>query len=52
MKEIFIKKYLYQSIQAINYLHKKKIIHRDIKPENILIDNDDNALLSDYGHTL
>ena len=49
VKEIFIKKYLYQSIQAINYLHKKKIIHRDIKPENILIDNDDNALLSDYG---
>ena len=49
VKESIIKKYLYQSIQAINYLHKKKIIHRDIKPENILIDNDDNALLSDYG---
>ena len=49
VKESIIKKYLYQSIEAINYLHKKKIIHRDIKPENILIDNDDNALLSDYG---
>ena len=49
VKDIIIKKYLYQSIEAINYLHKKKIIHRDIKPENILIDNDDNALLSDYG---
>jgi len=49
VKNIYIKKYLYQTIQAINNLHKKKIIHRDIKPENILIDNDDNALLSDYG---
>ena len=49
VKSIYIKKYLYQSIQAINDLHKKNIIHRDIKPENILIDNEDNALLSDYG---
>ena len=49
VKNEIIKKYLYQSINAINSLHKKKIIHRDIKPENILIDNDDNALLSDYG---
>ena len=49
VKNIYIKKYLYQTIQAINNLHKKKIIHRDIKPENILIDNEDNALLSDYG---
>ena len=49
VKNIYIKKYLYQTIKAINELHKKKIIHRDIKPENILIDNQDNALLSDYG---
>ena len=49
IKNIYIKKYLYQTIKAINELHKKKIIHRDIKPENILIDNKDNALLSDYG---
>lgn len=46
---IIFKKYLYQTIQAIKYLHSKKIVHRDIKPENILIDNNDNALLSDYG---
>ena len=49
IKFSFLKKYLYQTIQAINSLHKKQIIHRDIKPENILIDNSDNALLSDYG---
>ena len=49
VKNLNIKKYLYQTIKAIGNLHKKGIIHRDIKPENILIDNEDNALLSDFG---
>ena len=48
-KEEIIKKYLYQTIEAIEYLHKNNIIHRDIKPENILIDDNDNAILSDFG---
>ena len=48
-REEIIKKYLYQSIEAIEYLHKNNIIHRDIKPENILIDDNDNAILSDFG---
>ena len=26
-----------QTLDGLNYLHKKKIIHRDIKPENIII---------------
>ena len=37
--------------RAIYYLHNMvpKIIHRDIKPENILLDENNNAYLIDFG---
>ncbi|XP_051146166.1 probable LRR receptor-like serine/threonine-protein kinase RPK1 [Andrographis paniculata] len=37
---------------ALAYLHEEcrpGILHRDIKPSNILLDNDGNAYLSDFG---
>lgn len=30
-------KYVDQTIEALQYLHKLKIAHRDIKPENIVL---------------
>ena len=38
-------------IHAIYYLHNMTptIMHRDIKPENILLDENNNAYLSDFG---
>lgn len=35
-----IKKYMYNVLKAIDYMHKRHFFHRDIKPENILLKND------------
>ena len=42
------KSWIYQTLKALDFMHRNGIFHRDIKPENILIRND-QVKLADLG---
>lgn len=44
-----IAKWVIQICQALAHAHQSQIIHRDLKPSNILINNQDDIKLADFG---
>ena len=44
-----IRHFMYQLCKSIKYLHDQNIIHRDIKPENLLINENMDLKLCDFG---
>jgi eukaryotic-like serine/threonine-protein kinase len=44
-----VRSILYQVGSALTYAHRSGVVHRDIKPANILIDEDGNAVVTDFG---
>ena len=49
VKEEEVWNILLQSMNALSYIHSKKVIHRDIKPENLFMTNEKTIKLGDFG---
>lgn len=42
-------KYFRQLLSALDFAHKHKVIHRDIRPSNIMITEEDDIKVTDFG---
>ena len=49
LKSAQIARWLPQLVSALDYAHGLGVIHRDLKPSNILIDENDQLFLMDFG---
>ena len=42
-------RFFHQILNATEYIHQFQIVHRDLKPENLLLDENNNIKLADFG---
>lgn len=49
MTEEKARRFFQQIICAVEYCHRHKIVHRDLKPENLLLDDNLNVKIADFG---
>ncbi|XP_030648971.1 hormonally up-regulated neu tumor-associated kinase homolog A [Chanos chanos] len=49
LEEREAQKYVRQLVMAVEHLHRAGVVHRDLKIENLLLDDQDNIKLIDFG---
>ncbi|PHU29000.1 CBL-interacting serine/threonine-protein kinase 16 [Capsicum chinense] len=49
LKEDMARKYFQQLISAVEFCHSCGVSHRDLKPENLLLDENENLKVTDFG---
>ena len=43
------RRFFQQIISGVDYCHRHNVVHRDLKPENLLLDNNLNVKIADFG---
>ncbi|KAL3653406.1 CBL-interacting protein kinase 18 [Castilleja foliolosa] len=49
LRVVTARRYFQQLIQAVDFCHSRGVYHRDLKPENLLVDENGNLKVSDFG---
>ncbi|XP_010493758.1 PREDICTED: CBL-interacting serine/threonine-protein kinase 25 [Camelina sativa] len=49
LKEDSARRYFQQLISAVDFCHSRGVSHRDLKPENLLVDENGDLKVSDFG---
>ncbi|EOA20714.1 hypothetical protein CARUB_v10001030mg [Capsella rubella] len=49
LSEDVARNYFQQLVRAVDYCHSRGVCHRDLKPENLLLDEEGNLKVSDFG---
>merc|ERR1711962_1470888 len=49
LKEEDARRFFQQIISGVDYCHRHNVVHRDLKPENLLLDNNLNVKIADFG---
>ncbi|GAA0167593.1 hypothetical protein LIER_22484 [Lithospermum erythrorhizon] len=49
LKEDVARRYFQQLINAVDFCHSRGVFHRDLKPENLLLDENEDLKISDFG---